>query len=60
MQIVVDELHLLLRISDVLIRSISYNMARSDVSDLQSPIPRARAPEGEVTVNQIHHELAML
>ena len=40
--------------------SISYNMARSDVSDLQSPIPRARAPEGEVTVNQIHHELAML
>ena len=39
---------------------ISYNMARSDVSDLQSPIPRACAPEGEVTVNQIHHKLAML
>ena len=39
---------------------IRYNMARSDVSDLQSPITRALAPEGEVTVNQIYHKLAIL
>ena len=43
-----SKISLLLHIIHV---SNTYNMARSDVSNLQSPILRARAPEGEGTVN---------